>query len=95
MSIAKTFLAILFVAYTMPQSSAHQTTDFVLLNFTAPWCQPCNEMSGAIAQIAEQGWLIRQVDVDREKNLVQRIESQENSALRNSEIAFPGSRKRW
>ncbi len=72
MSIAKAFLAALIVVFTMPVSNANQTSDFVVFSFTAQWCEPCKEMNKTIEQLSEQGWLIRQVDVDSEKDLVQR-----------------------
>ncbi len=51
---------------------ADSPSDFVVLHFTAKWCQPCKAIAPAIEQLADKGWLIRQVDVDREKDIVQR-----------------------
>jgi thiol-disulfide isomerase/thioredoxin len=72
MSTVKAILAALFAVGYLTDLNAHQTSDFVLMNFTAQWCQPCKEMSKSIDQLSEEGWLIRQIDVDREKTLVQR-----------------------
>ena len=72
MSTAKTCLSAIFVVFTSTFALANSSSDYVVLNFTAQWCQPCKEMSKPIEQLSEQGWLIRQIDVDREKSLVQR-----------------------
>jgi thiol-disulfide isomerase/thioredoxin len=72
MSTVKAILVAILVGSFMTNLNADQTSDFVFLNFSAAWCQPCKEMSKSIDQISEQGWLIRQIDVDREKTLVKR-----------------------
>ncbi|MDZ4851616.1 MAG: thioredoxin domain-containing protein [Pirellulaceae bacterium] len=72
MAIATSFLAILIAFLTVSQSNANQTSDCVVLSFTAKWCGPCQEIGPSLAKLTEQGVLIRQVDVDAEKGLVQR-----------------------
>ena len=54
-------------------ATAAATGDVVLLNFSASWCGPCRQMAPLINQVAAAGWLVRQVDVDRETDLVRRF----------------------
>ena len=44
-----------------------------VLEFTAPWCQPCKEMAPTLQRLANEGWEIRQVDTDRHPELVKRF----------------------
>src|SRR5260370_20645893 len=44
--------------------------DGVVLGFTAPWCGPCQQMSPIVSRLERQGYPIRKVDVDRERDLV-------------------------
>lgn len=45
----------------------------VLLDFHAPWCGPCQQMRPVVAQLAEAGYPVRSVDVDREPQLAARF----------------------
>ena len=72
MPISIAFFAALIALFAASQTSADQKSDYVVLNFTAKWCQPCNQMSGSMDQLSQQGWLIRQVNVESEKELVAR-----------------------
>ncbi len=72
MSIAIAFLIAILAIFAAENSHANQASDFVVLNFTAEWCEPCKAMSGSLDQLSEQGWLIRQINVDKEKDLVKR-----------------------
>lgn len=41
-----------------------------VLEFTASWCQPCQQMAPTLQRLANEGWEIRQVDTDRHPQLV-------------------------
>ena len=45
----------------------------VVLDFSASWCLPCQEMSPLVSQLARQGYSIRKVDVDQERELARRF----------------------
>ncbi len=49
------------------------TPDGIVLNFTATWCGPCQQMSPIVSRLQQQGYAIRKVDFDREKALVNRF----------------------
>ncbi len=72
MSNAIAFVVAMLAFFAAGNSHANQTSDYVVLSFTASRCQPCKEMNGTLDQLSQQGWLIRQIDVDKEKAFVQR-----------------------
>jgi len=45
----------------------------VLLDFTAKWCSPCQEMSPIIDRLAEQGYPVMKVDVDQQRAIAERF----------------------
>lgn len=47
--------------------------DNVLLDFSATWCGPCQQMSPLVSKLERQGLPIRKVDVDRDRELAQQF----------------------
>jgi thiol-disulfide isomerase/thioredoxin len=54
-------------------AAAAASGDVLLLDFAASWCGPCRQMAPIVSEIAAAGWPVRQVDVDREVDLVRRF----------------------
>lgn len=50
--------------------------DVMIVEFTADWCRPCQQLQPAINRLTQEGWSIRQIDVDRERDLVERFRVQ-------------------
>jgi thiol-disulfide isomerase/thioredoxin len=55
-------IATLLIALCVP--AADRADAPVILDFTAPWCGPCQQMKPAIAQLAKSGYPIKAVDYD-------------------------------
>jgi len=51
-------------------ASVGQAGEVELLDFTAPWCGPCQQMSPIVDSLTAKGYKIRKVDFDRERALV-------------------------
>ncbi len=47
--------------------------DATLLEFTASWCGPCQSMQPTIQRLHEQGYAVRQIDVDQNPELARRF----------------------
>ena len=59
---------------TTAPATAATTGDVVLLDFSADWCGPCQQMAPLIGEIGAAGWLVRHVDVDQEHDIVKRFQ---------------------
>lgn len=46
--------------------------DVMLLDFSAEWCGPCRQMAPIVAGLEQEGYPVRQVDVDQEPGLAER-----------------------
>ena len=45
----------------------------ILLDFSAKWCGPCQQMSPIVSRLERRGFPVRQVDIDREGELARRF----------------------
>lgn len=61
------------VAVPTPMSAGDQSVDNIVLDFSATWCGPCQQMHPIVAKLEHEGLAIRQVDVDRNPDLARRF----------------------
>ena len=67
MKLAPLLLVLVSIAQTA--SAASQP---VMLDFHADWCGPCRQMRPAVERLAEKGYPIKSIDVDRSPDLVEK-----------------------
>ena len=65
------FVVTLACGWFAGSTSAAQTAnpDNILLDFSAKWCGPCQQMSGIVSKLEREHLPIRKVDIDEEPNL--------------------------
>lgn len=66
---------VVCVLMRLPISTAADSGN-VLLDFTATWCGPCQQMSSTVSKLERQGFPIRKVDIDQEPALASRFNVQ-------------------
>lgn len=62
--------AILALALT---GAGTESTEPVLLDFSATWCGPCRQMDPVVDQLIAKGYPVKKVDFDRNRDLAQRF----------------------
>src|SRR5258707_2881839 len=66
-------LKLLFVSVLGWGGNADANLDGVVLEFTASWCGPCQQMSPVVSRLERHGYPIRKVDVDSNRELCRRF----------------------
>lgn len=63
----------IFLVLSSATWASQQDDANIVLEFSATWCGPCQQLSPLVARLERQGCPIRKVDVDRERALAQRF----------------------
>ncbi|HEY0982762.1 thioredoxin family protein [Schlesneria sp.] len=72
--LVATLLVVVACSWITATSISAQAADpnNILLDFSAKWCGPCQQMSPIVSKLERQGYSIRQVDIDVEKGLAEK-----------------------
>lgn len=65
-------VAVAMLATLAPNTAA--SGDVVLLDFTAAWCGPCQQVKPTVDQLAAEGYPVRVVDIDQHAELARRFQ---------------------
>jgi thiol-disulfide isomerase/thioredoxin len=65
-----TIAALLFALVATP--NLDETRSPILLDFQAEWCGPCKQMRPAIKQLVDNGYPVKEIDIDRSPDLANR-----------------------
>lgn len=57
-----------------PNASLHWQNRGEVLFFNASWCGPCKQMKPIVAQLRREGYRLRDVDVDRDRELARKYQ---------------------
>jgi len=68
-----TLTTLIFALLAVPQTS-HGSGGPVMLDFTATWCGPCQQMRPVVARLVQDGYPIQAVDVDKNRDLADRYD---------------------
>ncbi|WP_165248512.1 thioredoxin domain-containing protein [Paludisphaera soli] len=64
---------VLLLLVSVAQAAAGESQP-VLLDFHADWCGPCKEMRPAVQALADKGYPVKSIDIDKSPDLAQKYE---------------------
>ena len=63
--------ALLIALITTP--NLDETRSPILLDFQATWCGPCQQMRPAIKQLIDNGYPVKEIDIDKSPELASKL----------------------
>jgi len=69
-------LSVVTGAVVSSANTARGAGQTELLDFTATWCGPCQQMEPIVAQLVAQGYPVRKVDIDQQRDLAAKFRVQ-------------------